>query len=143
MSTQCLAERRSFPPRPALITTLPFIADRITNDGALHRSFWCVPPTDDYAHACAVGRQYACVFLQYLKQNPFWVGMNLLGQIAQAAAHEPVAPAMHGYAVGFWSFLEQVMTASALHVDHYALAEADAQRYAALLSARQTAGEAA
>lgn len=137
---QALIERRSFPPRPASFTDLPFVAD-LGRGRNKRRSFWNVPPTDDYGHANDVGRQYAADFVQYLKQNPFWVGSGTLGTLIEDMAQHPRGEAMHGYAVGFFAFLEQLLYAAANSTDHYAIAERDAQRYAEIKAARETEAE--
>lgn len=140
MTQQALIERRSFSPRPASFTELPFVAD-LGRGRNKRRSFWNVPPTDDYGHANDVGRQYAADFVQYLKQNPFWVGSGTLGTLIEDMAQHPRGEAMHGYAVGFFAFLEQLLYVAANSADHYAIAERDAQRYAAILAARETEAE--
>jgi len=77
MSARTLVERRSFPPRPAPLTDLDFVAD-VRIERKVRRSFWAVPQTDDYGHANNVGRQYACDFVQWLKDNPRSAGSNPL-----------------------------------------------------------------
>lgn len=136
MSARTLVERRSFPPRPASITDLAFVAD-VRIERKTRRSFWAVPQTDDYGHANNVGRQYACDFVQYLKENPAWVGGNLLGLVAKDMAEVEDDSDTKGYAVGFWAFIEMMLYQAAHRMDHYALAEADAQRYVAILAERE------
>lgn len=135
-----LIERRSFPPRPALITDLPFVADVKIAPRKTRRSFWHVPPTDDYGHACDMGRQYAADFTQYLKQNPSWVGSGQMGRIVQDMHAHECGTATHGYAVGFWAFVEQLLYLATTQHDHYAIAERDAQRYAEIKATRETEG---
>ena len=130
MNTQPLIERRSFPPRPASLTDLPFVADVKTAPRKTELSFWHVPPTDDYGKANQVGIQYACDYMQYLKENPFWVGSGNLGWIVSDMAKSDVDDTK-GYAVGFWSFVEQMLHFAATKLDHYAIAEERAKRYAA------------
>ncbi|THF61412.1 hypothetical protein E6C76_20235 [Pseudothauera nasutitermitis] len=128
-----LIERRSFPPRTAPLTDLDFVAD-VRIERKTRRSFWAVPQTDDYGHANNVGRQYACDFVQWLKDNPRSAGSNLLGWVVKDMAEVEEAAAAKGYAVGFWCFIELLLLQAANRIDHYALAEADAQRYAAILA---------
>ena len=135
--TQALIERRSFPPRPASLTDLPFVADVKVGPRKTARCFWNVPPTADYGHANDVGRQYACDYAQYLKENPFWVGSGQMGRIVQDMHAHECGTATHGYAVGFWAFVEQLLYLATTQHDHYAIAERDAQRYAAIKAARE------
>jgi hypothetical protein len=139
MNTKPLIERRSFPPSPASLTDLPFVADVKIGPRKTKRSFWHVLPTEDYGHANDVGRQYACDFVQLLKQNPFWVGSGKLGWLIKDM-HKHADTTENGYAVGFCSFLEQLLYIAATHTDHYALAEKDAQHYAAIKADRETKG---
>lgn len=136
MSARTLVERRTFPPRPASITDLAFVAD-VRIERKTRRSFWAVPQTDDYGHANNVGRQYACDFVQYLKENPAWVGGNLLALVAKDMAEVEDDSDAKGYAVGFWSFIEILLYQAVHRMDHYALAEADAQRYVSILAERK------
>lgn len=136
MTQQALIERRSFPPRPASLTDLPFVADVKVGPRKTARCFWHVPPTDDYGHANDVGRQFAADYAQYLKENPFWVGSGNLGWIVADMAKHHDTPAK-GYAVGFWAFVEQLLYLATTQHDHYAIAERDAQRYAAIKAARE------
>lgn len=136
MSARTLVERRSFPPRYAPLTDLAFVAD-VRIERKTRRSFWAVPQTDDYGHANKVGRQYACDFVQFLKDSPERVGSNLLGRMAEGMAEIENDSDAKGYAVGFWSFIEILLHQAAHSTDHYALAEADAQRYATILANRE------
>lgn len=140
---QAIIDRRSFPPRPASPTDLPFVADVKVGPRKTVRCFWNVLPTDDYGHANNVGRQYACDYAQYLKENPFWVGSGQMGRIVQDMHQHEVGTTTHGYAVGFWAFVEQLLYLTVTQNDHYAIAERDAQRYAAILAARETKAEGA
>lgn len=125
-----LIERNSYPPRPASITDLPFVADVKIGPRKSERSFWHVPPTDDYGHANQVGRQYACDFVQYLKQNPDGVGSGKLGWIVSDMAKCVDDSELKGYAVGFWAFMEHLIYIAATKYDHYGIAEEQAKRYA-------------
>ena len=133
---QTLIERRSFPPRSASLTDLPFVADVKIGPRKKACCFWHVPPTDDYGHANDVGRQFAADYAQYLKDNPRWVGANNLGWIAADMAKHQDTPA-NGYAVGFWSFVERLIYLAVSQHDHYEIAERVAQRYAAIKAARE------
>ena len=132
MSAKPLIERRSFPPRPAPLTDLPFVADIKVAPRKTRRSFWSVPPTDDYFRACAAGQQFAADYVQYLKENPFRAGSGQTDLIARDMPRHECGDAMSGYAVGFWSFIEQMLYQAAHQTDHYAMAEAGAQRYVAI-----------
>jgi len=140
-TTKPMIARRSFPPGYAPLTDLPFIAD-IGRGRDKRRSFWNVPPTDDYGHANDVGRQYAADFAQYLKQNPCLVGSWMLSSIIEDMAQHQRVDATYGYGVGFFAFLEKLIYIAAKHADLYAIAEREAQHYA-VVKAREAAGESA
>lgn len=122
-------ERRTFILGTAAMTDLPFVADTKSGPKTVRRSFWSVQETDDYSHANDVGVQHACDFIQFMKQNPRFVGSSVLSNIANDMAEHKCGTAMHGYAVGFWSIIELFLYKAANHLDHYAIAEAEAQRY--------------
>lgn len=127
--------RRSYLPDAAPFTKLPFIAD-IRIKGKKRRCFWSVPKTDDYGHANSVGRQYACDYLQYLKDNPGWAGGNITGDIVRDMVAHPLGSDMNGYAVGFWSTLEEILLHAVVRVDHWAIAQQIQDRYDKILAAR-------
>jgi hypothetical protein len=77
-----------------------------------------MPPTEDYAQACAIGREYAAHFAQYLKDNPDMCGANSLGIIARDIDFENTSGAA-GYWVGFFSHLEGMVLAQAQRTDVY------------------------
>lgn len=131
-----ILERRTFPPRPASLTDLEFVAD-VRVGGRLRRAFWAVKPTEDYAAACSQGRQYACDFVQFMKDSPSSAGGNLLGWMAAEMAEIDRQDDANGYAVGFWSTIEVLLLQGAQYIDHYAAAEVVAQQYAAILRARE------
>lgn len=129
MNTKPLIKQRNFSPRPASFTDLPFVADVEIGPRKTQRLFWNVPPADDYGEANQIGVQYACDFVQYLKQNKSLVGSARLGWIVSDMA-KARADDTRGYAIGFWSFVEQLLYVAATRVDHYSIAEEQAQRYA-------------
>jgi hypothetical protein len=135
MQTQTI-ERRSYAPTetPCSILALPFVADVKTGPRKKERDFWHVPETDDYCHANDVGRQYACDYVQYLKDNPFWVGSGTTGHLVHAMQKHEAGTTMNGYAVGFWAFIEKMIYFAATGTDHYSVAERDAERTAAALA---------
>ena len=136
MTQQALIERRSFPPRPASSTNLPFVADVKVGPRKMARCFWHVPPTKDYQHAFEVGRQFAADLSQYLKENPNSIGY-LISTIARDMHKNKSTTAMEGYAIGFWNFIEKLLYLATTQNDHYAIAERDAQCYAAIKAARE------
>lgn len=124
MTPHAIIERRSFPPRPASFTDLPFVADIKVGPRKTARYFWHVPDSGDYGQANNIGRQFAADYAQYLKDNPFWVGAGFLGRIvADMAKHQDSSA--NGYGVGFCSFIEQLLFLAATQWDVYALAEAE------------------
>lgn len=129
--------RRDFKPRPASFTDLPFVADVKVAPRKKRRNFWNVPQTDDYGVACDMGRQYACDLLQYLKDNPFWVGSNAIGNFVQDMAAHPCGTAMHGYEVGFWSTLEVLLYRAITRENHWDIVQGVQDRYDAIAKARE------
>src|SRR5450830_211725 len=72
------------------------------------KSNWYTPPTNSYARACEIGSEYATHFVQFLKDNPTCVGMNMLGFIVEDIDFTDNTEAK-GYAVGFFSHLEHLL----------------------------------
>lgn len=129
--------RRDFRPGLTSFTALPFVADVKVAPRKKRRSFWNVPQTDDYGSACDAGRQYACDLIQYLKDNPLWVGSNTIGNLVQDMAAHPPGTAVHGYQVGFWSTLEVLLHRAASREDHWHVVQAVQDRYDAINTARE------
>ena len=124
--------RRNVPPRFDSIVDLPFVAD-IGRGVSRRRSFWDVPPTDDWCNAVALGQRYAADFVEYLKQHRGEAGGQLIGLFIEDMKKCPKGSATQGYAVGFFSLLESVLSGAVNSgVDHYAFAERAEQRYASL-----------
>lgn len=83
---------------------LPFV-HRHEGDGTSCGSNWHLPEGDvDYVDACAVGRQWARRFLEYLEANPIEVGGNVLGSIVASMKEE--TGGRRGYSVGFFMYLQ-------------------------------------
>lgn len=122
MAAQALATvpaRRDYKPeiKPASLSALPFVYR--PKRGFKNASNWRVPPTDDYGLACKIGREYAAHFVQYLKDNPCWVGSNTLGHIVAGIDFKDETGAK-GYWVGFFSHLERLIHAQAQRMDVFA-----------------------
>lgn len=123
--TRRTTSRQAAPPRrdysaPAVSTPLrelPFVARR--RRGSTEQLAWDVPPIDSYDVACKIGTEYAGHLVQYLKNNPYWVGSNVLATIVASMdfADEGVAK---GYRVGFFAHLERALYAYALRADVFA-----------------------
>ena len=135
-------ERRSYRPkgseRDAPLDLLPFVG-RPKRPG-LGKNFWDVPRTANYGEACARGREYAAHFIQYLKDNPFWVGGNLLGGIAADIDFSDESAAK-GYWVGFFSHLERFIYTAARSADVFADLERQQAIYAEIEANRQAERE--
>jgi hypothetical protein len=129
--------RRDFRCGPAPLTALPFVADVKTAPRKKRRSFWNVPQTDDYGTACDMGRQYAGDFLQYIKDNPYLAGSNILGQIVQDMAAHPRGTDMHGYEVGFWSAIETLLYRAVTRENHWDVLQQVQDNYDAIAEARE------
>ncbi len=119
--------RNSFNPRPCDLADLPFVGDVKIGPRKRARSLWLTPNIECYGTANIVGAQYAADYLQYTKQNPFWVGSGTLGHIAKDMYNPTNVTRAHGIPVGFWALIEQVLYRATAHVDAYALAEASAE----------------
>lgn len=88
----------------APLAALPFVKHfPRSRQARIH--YWQIPPSDDYAQACTVGRDYAKLFVQLLAQHPAWIGVNLLGCIAADIDYRDESP-NRGYWVGFFTYLE-------------------------------------
>lgn len=127
---QPIIQRNTFPRRECDVTRLPFVQDVKVGPRRRERKFWCVPEVECYAAANVIGAQYAADWLQYLQENPGMVGSGFTGWLAKGmyqGAGE--AGAARGIAVGFWALIE-VALSHPVGFDHYAAAEAMAQRYA-------------
>ena len=94
--------RNEFNPTPRAFTCLPFVADIKIAPRKKERSFWAVPEVSCYATANVVGAQYAADWIQYLKQNPQWVGAATTGHIARDMCRTSPT-ASRGIEVGFWA----------------------------------------
>ena len=129
--------RRDFRPGPASVTDLPFVADVKVAPRKKRRNFWNVPQTDDYGVACDIGRQYACDLVQYLKDNPFWVGGNTIGTFVKDMAAHKSDTAMHGYEVGFWSALEVLLYRASNRENHWDVVQVVQDHYNAINAARE------
>ena len=106
---------RQYLPNQTYNTALPFIASpRFYRKHGSQRcgNLWHVPNTSDYQQALATGRQFAAHFAQYLKDNPYSVGHNLLGRIATDMDFHDTS-AKRGYWIGFFSYLEQLIYSQA------------------------------
>ena len=130
--------RRDFRPEPASYTELSFVADIKVAPRKKRRSFWNVPQTDDYGHACTLGMQYACEFVQFLKDNPSVSASNVIGKIVSDIAAHPHGTAMDGYAVGFWSAIEKILFRGACLEDHWDMIQSIQDRYDGINAARET-----
>ncbi len=108
--------RRNYKPeiRSVTFTALPFV--RYCKNKPKKNTNWHVPPTDDYTLACQTGVEYGAHFAQFLKDNPFWVGSNVLGEIVADIDFKDESKAK-GYWVGFFSQLERLIYIGAQHQD--------------------------
>lgn len=96
---------------------LPFVQQR--RRGAAITSYWHLPPVADYGQACALGREYAAHFAQFIKDNPAWTGANLLARIARDIDFADESPAK-GCWVGFFAQIERLLHAGARLTDVFA-----------------------
>lgn len=111
------------------VTVLPFVQ---ANKRGFPASYWHVPPTNDYAEACEIGRGFAAMAVQYLRDNPSFDG--LLSLIVRAVDFGDNSDAK-GYRVGFLSHWEHITTTQPTNLS----ADLDAvnQKYRAIIAARE------
>jgi hypothetical protein len=100
------------------VSDLPFVAD-IKVKRHIERNYWHVPPTKDYGEACAVGYQWACDYLQFLKQNSVMSGFGILGSLVSDMQKVDDKKPEKGYAVGFISFMDDVLASASKCVAFY------------------------
>lgn len=101
------------------IHRLPFVGKEKNAIGA---SFWAVPKTGGYRGGCQTGEALALIYLKHLKEHACETGLTSLQRIALDMfdcefSDSPELSALRGQAVGFFSVLEQWITAAAKHLD--------------------------
>lgn len=138
--TPAAPDHRQYHDYPAPLTALPFVADIQVTPHQTRRSFWHVPHidvphVDNYGAACEIGRNYAAHFAQYIKDNPGWVGGNLLGHIASDIDFSDKSGAA-GYWVGFFSHLEHLIHEGTRDMDVFADADRINAQYAEIIARR-------
>lgn len=83
---------------------LPFVL-RHEWDGQSRGSNWHLPPGDvDHEEACTIGREWAELYLEYLRQNPNAVGITLSYIVGSMSAE---TAGRRGYAIGFLNRIER------------------------------------
>lgn len=92
------------------LSSLPFVHGQGRN-----LCKWSVQPTDDYVHACDIGREYAAHLVQYIKSTH---PSNTLALIASDI--DFTDEATKGYWVGFFEYLERLIYAQAQRMDVFA-----------------------
>lgn len=146
--------RREYPPivTPCPVTELPFVDDIKIAPRKKARSFWAVERTADYGMACEKGREYAAHYLQYLKQRPD--GRGLLGRIACSMRDADALGSLstirpredgdrtHGYAVGFFAFLDSILMLAMDGADPFAILQMEVDLCAELAPGRARQGAA-
>lgn len=141
--TPAASDRQRHYDHPAPLTDLPFVADIQVSPHQTRRSFWHVPHidaphVDNYGVACEIGRNYAAHFAQYMKDNPCWVGGNLLGHIA-SDIHFSDKSGAAGYWVGFFSYLEYLIHEGTRDMDVFADVARINAEYAEIIARRSPA----
>ncbi|WP_227107775.1 hypothetical protein [Chromobacterium rhizoryzae] len=92
---------------------LPFVSRR---PGRPQADYWQMPAAHpDYAADCAYGRECGAHFVQWLKDNPGYCGQSLLARITRDIDFRK--PEQRGYRVGFFNYLEAMLTLAARKVD--------------------------
>jgi hypothetical protein len=115
-STLVHVGRRDYKPHKSYITSLalPFVSCPDNSVRNINR--WNVAKADSYESAKRLGLEYGAHFAQYLKDNPGTEGLCNLGLIAAAINFSDESESQ-GYWVGFFSYLERLVTAAASQVD--------------------------
>lgn len=133
--TITIPARRNYSPavKPSSIAALPFVQLPKSLKGG-PGSKWRVPPTDNYERACDIGMEYAAHYVQFLKDNPHWVGVNLLGDIVADMDFNDSTGAK-GYRVGFFTYLERLIHTQAKHVNAFTEVDGMSAYYAATAEA--------
>ena len=119
------------------LLALPFVVDTKQVGGRRRVDYWSVPPAPSYGDACDVGRQFAAEFVQWLLDNPRWAGTNSIGTFVQHMKAHPPGDARRGYQVGFWCALEKLLLVAATKVDHWAVLQADLDKFRLLREAAE------
>tara|TARA_B100001079_G_C16408939_1_gene515180 strand:- start:280 stop:750 length:471 start_codon:yes stop_codon:yes gene_type:complete len=119
------------------LQALPFVdypEGSIRGPGSHH---WRTDAAADYDEAVHRGQEYAAHLAQYLKDNAMWVSSGITAKVL-ADMGTPRTDIDRGYLVGFCSYLEQLLHATAKNCDienHIDLMRADydkrANRFAA------------
>lgn len=112
---------------------LPFIL-RPKGRKAGASSNWHVPPAADYGAACAIGRNFAAHFLQYIKEDPD--RGQTLGTIAKDIDFNDKS-ANAGYWVGFFSHIERYIAAGCRFADVFADLKREDDIYSQINDARE------
>ena len=128
--------RSSDPDKPMPLDALPFVSQKENGRTRGRPKRWDVPEVADYGEACAKGSEYAAHFIQYLKDNPFWVGSSLLGGIAADIDFNDDTAAK-GYWVGFFSHLERYIHSASRFVDVFGDLKRVQEMYADIENARK------
>ena len=92
-----------YTPSPPSMSVLPFIKGT-----GMKRNNWAIQSTDDYGFACRKGQEYAAHLVQYMQDNPSWVGSNLISSIVKDMDFNDETTTK-GYYVGFFSYLEKIL----------------------------------
>lgn len=97
---------------PAEFGELPFVSKQRGP-----RYAWAVPPCDDYGMTCKIGEAYGAHFAQYLRENhESGAAVGSLASIIKAIDFAAPSP-LHGYWVGFLSYIEHLAFAEATRRD--------------------------
>lgn len=96
-------------------TLLPFVRYLPSRN---HPHYWQMPTAaENYAIACAYGRECAAHLLQWLKDNPEYVGSGLLSRVARDIDFDDHS--QRGHWMGFFNYLEHMLWLGARRVRVY------------------------
>ncbi|MDD2769146.1 MAG: hypothetical protein PHT19_10440 [Methylococcus sp.] len=125
-----LPPRRTYQEAP--FHTLPFVKLR---GRIAERSYWKVPAVHDYAHECAIGREYGAHFVLWLKTHPDLAGANFLLPVIEDMAKAD-QPGNRGVMAGFVAELERYILAGARSVDPFEVVDTEHRKVAEIEAAR-------
>jgi len=95
--------------------------------------FWATPPATNYAEACATGRVWAALYVDFVRRTGHTAALTtIVGQMD----HQARGPAS-GYRVGFLAQLEDLAVEGATHVGAAAHAASANLRAQAIECARR------
>ncbi len=111
-------------------TKLPFVRKQEHANNSRSTCYWAVDSVDDYGDACDLGMEYAAHYLQYLQDNssaPLGTPLNWIVRDIDFNN-----PKQRGIWIGFFSFIQKILTDRARTMNVYATLDAINARHDAI-----------